>query len=414
MPGLGKKAHYRPDSGLSRSSNRTSPSSWGWIAISLLVLYVSISWNLFSGISGALPDVTLTIGLHSIFNITVYILPVIAFFFTLFLVPRFFTWILNNDTSVAPRPNGPGLPEVDAPAAVFENIEDEVQQALRKGTTDTDLPILGYGEITVVLKLPVGNRTIAVKRLAANFLSLEEVAEYSSGVRQYVEALEKTGVKSIHTTCRHVRQPDGKYAIYLAQEMIPSQLLLQNVLKNCSLEEAKEHFRKICKLIVATVPHDGLMGLDSQVANWYLEEDGSMGYLDISTPFMRHPNGRQVMNFEAFIVTFPIGIRQLARLILLESTIGHYHQPRHCILDLLGNLYKEKLHHLINPLLEVANAEFSEVVNPPLTRKEVDSYYWQDALFYDLLQRSRKVERWVTEKLLRRTYPYLLPPTMER
>ena len=79
-------------------------------------------------------------------------------------------------------------------------------------------------------------------------------------------------------------------------------------------------------------------------------------------------------------------------------------------LDAIGNLHKERLPHVVEPLLDAAN----RVVQPAITSAEVAGYYKWDARMWAVLQRLRRADRWWQRTVRRRRYAFLLPGKIER
>ena len=133
-------------------------------------------------------------------------------------------------------------------------------------------------------------------------------------------------------------------------------------------------------------------------------------YLDVSTPFMRHGDGRLAVDWSFFVRTMPPPLRPVLRA-EIPRVVAKYCNLRHQVHDFLANLKKERLDALIAPLLEEANRRLPD---RPLTRGEIDRYYAKDARTYASLQAARRGHRWVVRTLLRRPYPVLLPPPIRR
>lgn len=80
------------------------------------------------------------------------------------------------------------------------------------------------------------------------------------------------------------------------------------------------------------------------------------------------------------------------------------------LVDLIGNLKKERLEVAIPPFLTAAN----RAVDPPITKKEIDRYYRNGALMWEVLQRLRRTDRWWQRTVRKRSYPFLLPGKVVR
>jgi hypothetical protein len=78
-------------------------------------------------------------------------------------------------------------------------------------------------------------------------------------------------------------------------------------------------------------------------------------------------------------------------------------------IDLIANFYKEQRAELIPDLVEEANRFFAEETPDlgvePISVKEVDSYYREDALIWSLYLNLRRLDRFLRTRLLRRDYP---------
>ena len=81
-------------------------------------------------------------------------------------------------------------------------------------------------------------------------------------------------------------------------------------------------------------------------------------------------------------------------------------------MDFLGNLIKEGLGDIFPPLIPIANEVFE--LTPEISEKEVRAHYKSDAQTYELVQAARRTDRWIYRKILRKPYPYLLPPRIDR
>jgi hypothetical protein len=103
-------------------------------------------------------------------------------------------------------------------------------------------------------------------------------------------------------------------------------------------------------------------------------------------------------------------MRSVVRRFLLGTILDKYYDARSVALDFMGNLHKEALTRLIDPLLVVAN----ENVSPAITKEEVAKYYRSDAMLWEILQRLRHVDRLWQRRVRRRQYPFLLPGKIER
>lgn len=111
-----------------------------------------------------------------------------------------------------------------------------------------------------------------------------------------------------------------------------------------------------------------------------------------------------------FMSSLPWALREPVRLAMCKSIFDKFYSQRGVLLDLLGNLYKERLDRLIPAFIARANP----VLAHPLTGAEVRTYYEEDARMWALLQRLRRADRWWQRAVRRRAYPFLLPRAIAR
>ena len=104
--------------------------------------------------------------------------------------------------------------------------------------------------------------------------------------------------------------------------------------------------------------------------------------IDVGTPFIRR-DGRHRLDARVVVAAAPPGIRALLLRFVADSYQDDYFVPRTVALDLLGNFHKEGAPERIGTGLDVANdwLATADIPGPrnPITAKEVDDYYRQDA-----------------------------------
>jgi hypothetical protein len=95
---------------------------------------------------------------------------------------------------------------------------------------------------------------------------------------------------------------------------------------------------------------------------------------------------------------------------MTKSIFDKFYSTRGVVLDFLGNLHKERLGDLVPMFLKQA----AERLDEPITAEEVTAYYRDDARMWELIQRLRRADRFWHNRVRRRTYPFLLPPDVDR
>lgn len=294
---------------------------------------------------------------------------------------------------------------IELPLEELLPLEKALSRALETGD-EKELEILGYGEISCVLAHAHGGRRYACKRLPP-FAEADHFDRYLSTFEQYVARLRSAGVRVVGSKLYSLPGERGISA-WCVQPRLSKEALLPVRMQGIPEDLAVQLFERLLELICGCV--GPALGLDGQLSNWVWVE-GEPGYLDVTTPMMRDAQGKELLNMELFLASLPWGLRPLVRRFLLKSILDKYYEPRGVVLDLLGNLYKEKLNQLIEPFLQAANRRFHSA---PITLDEIRRYYEDDARTWALLQRLRRADRMWQRSVRRRVYPFLLPGRIER
>lgn len=291
------------------------------------------------------------------------------------------------------------------PHTALEALEAQVQAALRT-TDDSALDVLGYGEVTLVLRLETEDGTFACKRLPV-FPDRGRFERYRESLDEYLERLAGGGLDVADTRLWHTHQPSGRIVAYCVQRELPAERLCSRLLHSEDETWAKDFFSRFLDRVDGCVAPG--LGLDAQAANW-MDVDGDLVYLDVTTPLMRDARGRERLDVRLFFTSLPWVLRDAVRLSMTKSIFDKFYETRGVLLDFLGNLHKERLDALIPMFLEQANAR----LGTPITEQEVAAYYRDDARMWELIQRLRKADRFWHRSIRRRPYPFLLPPPVER
>ncbi|WP_030568395.1 DUF6206 family protein [Streptomyces aureocirculatus] len=298
------------------------------------------------------------------------------------------------------------------PHTALARLETQVQDALRapddnaRGGANSTLDVLGYGEITLVLRLRTAEGSFACKRLPA-FPGQDRFDRYRRSLDEYLRLLTERGLTVAPTEVWHTRGPGGRVIAYCVQRELPRERLCSRLLHTQDETWAKNFFARFLDGVDAAV-HPGL-GLDAQASNW-MDVGGELTYLDVTTPLMRDARGRERLDVRLFFTSLPWILRDAVRVSMAKSIFDKFYETRGVLLDFLGNLHKERLGALIPAFLEQANARLEK----PLTADEVAAYYRGDARMWELIQRLRAVDRFWHRTVRRKPYPFLLPPPVDR
>ena len=149
-------------------------------------------------------------------------------------------------------------------------LEDRVIHALET-CDDSDLEVLGYGEVTLVLKhtSESSNQSFAVKRLPL-FPNKLRFEAYRVSLESYLAGFDAASVNVAPTQLWSSTRSDGSIVAYCIQEAISVDKIGHNYLHRANAEEALAFFAQGFETVCAAVTP--LFGLDSQVANWVVPD----------------------------------------------------------------------------------------------------------------------------------------------
>jgi hypothetical protein len=290
-------------------------------------------------------------------------------------------------------------PEIEA---FEERLEDAVRTGLAEG-----LDVIGYGEVTIAVKLATPHGDFACKRLVP--FSSSEAAEHTARlIASYIEQLGACGIDVVETDTPILERPAG-HVLYCVQPLLAPGTLGPDFLRGRTADDAAPYVRRMFELIRASVTPS--LAPDGQLSNWAIEGD-RLRYLDVGTPFLRDENGNDLFDFTEQTRALPGPVRAIVNRFLLRGILDNYHSTRGQALDFLGNLIKEGLGDIFPPLIPIANEVFD--LSPAISEREVRAHYKSDAQTYEFVQSARRADRWVSRNILRRPYPYLLPPRIDR
>jgi hypothetical protein len=290
--------------------------------------------------------------------------------------------------------------------SAIEAFEDELREAVAADDLDS-LDVIGYGEITIAVKLRTPRGEFVCKRMAP-LRSRAAAARAADSIAKYIPALETAGIDVVETQTAFLETPDC-WVLYCIQPMLPAGSLGPDFLRNKSGAEAAPHVRRIFEGIRDSVSPK--LAPDGQLSNWAFVGE-RLRYLDVGTPFLRDDEGNELFDFRQLTRALPPPARGIVQRFLLQGILDNYHSLRGQALDFLGNLYKEGLGEMVPALIPLANEVFA--LSPEITEREIQKHYKSDADSYAFIQAARRLDRWVHQRVLRRPYPYLLPPRIER
>lgn len=286
----------------------------------------------------------------------------------------------------------------------LDSLESALQQALARGEKG-DLEVLGYGEISCVVAWASRGTRFACKRLPT-FPSAEHGDRYEALFIEYLARLRARGVQPVESSLQRAPAAEG-VAMWCIQPMVDPASLLPRWLRDARVDDAITMLERTARACVECV--QPTLGIDGQASNWVVAS-GELRYLDVTTPMLRDDTGAERLELEVFLASLPWLMRPIVRKFMLRGILDKYYDGRGVVLDLLGNLLKERLEPLLAPTI----ARVNPLLPSPITEDEVRRYYQRDASDWALLQRLRRIDRGWQRAVRRRTYPFLLPGHIER
>jgi len=272
--------------------------------------------------------------------------------------------------------------------------------------------IVGYGEISSIFKIKPYNDWV-FKRLPL-FNKKDEAAQYIKKYNDYVSYLKEAGITLPKDDAFVVSSK--KVVVYVAQEALNKTDLCQNKLHALPQEDAlkmiQNIFIEIKKIADFNKNNKEIdLSIDGQISNWALVGK-DLVYFDTSTPLFKIKNVEQ-MDPELLLNSTPRAMRWLIRRFFLQEVMDRYYDLRLIFIDLIANLYKEKKTVLIDDSIQLANALLGQN-NDLITRKEIDKYYQNDKFIWQLFLALRRLDRWLTNRIFRKQYEFILPGKIER
>lgn len=272
--------------------------------------------------------------------------------------------------------------------------------------------IVGYGEISSIFKInPYQNWVF--KRLPL-FHHEAEALVYIEKYNQYTTYLKQARLQLPPDDTFIIKSK--KVVLYLAQQAIHKSNLCQNKLHALTAKEAinmiEAIFIEIKKIADFNRNNQNVkLSIDGQISNWaQVEKD--LFYFDTSTPLFK-VNGIEQMNPELLLNSTPKVLRWIIRTFFLQEVMDRYYDLRLIYIDLIANLYKEQKPDYIKASIDLANKLLPDSAQK-ITDLEVEKYYKNDKLIWQLFLSFRKIDRWFSNHILRKQYEFILPENIKR
>jgi hypothetical protein len=312
---------------------------------------------------------------------------------------------------------------------------DRARTAVAASPEKIAINILGIGEITTTIEVkgphwgkvhPTEKRwmRLAYKRMPA-FESREVMERYLTAHNAYQDLLEAIGIAVPWHDNLHQQRPDGKWVVYNRQERFPASQVACLMIRQAPEALNRELFQLVLAKLALLFAHnrkhpEQLIGFDGQISNWILPDyhegasdvsrDSSILYIDSSTPLLRY-DGAEQLDTELFLKSVPAIFRPVIRAFMLQEILDRYYRPRDVVLDLVASYITHHRPDLVPALVEEANRFLAGAVPQakPLTVKEITAYNRQDVMIWQFFRTLKRIDRYISERFLGKTYEQRLP-----
>ncbi len=279
--------------------------------------------------------------------------------------------------------------------------------------------VIGFGEISTIFQI-ADNSDVAFKRMPL-FSNRNSAEKYKHQYYEYCDKLIEAGVKLPEHETIILQIPKRPVVFYIAQKQLPTDRFAHKLIHVLNpmntrrlIEQIVSEISKIWQFNQSFMPSLEL-AIDGQLSNWVcLEKEAGteIVYIDTSTPLYKK-NGVEQLDPELLLQSAPSFLRWIIRWLFLKDVMNRYYDQRLVYIDLAGNLYKEQRPDLILNTIDIINQHLSDNLKP-LTIEEVEKYYREDKLIWTLFLAFRRIDLWLTIKLLRKRYEYVLPGKIKR
>ena len=289
----------------------------------------------------------------------------------------------------------------------------------------TGVDLLAYGEVSGVFTY-AGLPERVLKRMSG-FPDREHALAYSRIVERYVSILRDLGVPVAPTELMVVERVPGRPVTYVVQPLLDPERFGGSLLRRRGLEDLCPLLERVLDLVRrvlganATRTDGREVAVDAQLSNWHWPEhdDGPRPVLvDVATPFMKK-EGTLEMGVELFLAAYPAPMRWwLRHTRAVERYIADYFRFDLTVADLIGNFVKEGAPDKIPGAVQFVNEWIARQPDRErlgrIDEQTVRRYYAKDAANLELSLRARRLGRFITTKLLRRRYDFILPGSIRR
>lgn len=276
-------------------------------------------------------------------------------------------------------------------AAADAAIDDAIEQR-----DVSDLKVLGFGEIAVAIAWPTADPQVVLKRTMA-YATRAKCERHLTDISDYVERLTEAGVAVLPTTTHVVERPDGRFSGYVAQPLVPKELLAETVIER---DEPRADHPLLLALRAFAVKHiTPRLSVDIQITNFAWDGE-QLVLLDITSPFTYDENG----DLDGLV---PDEMLAIVPAFMRAPAMKEVRRVGELYRTLPGALsFVLVLLHRIDQSRWVPTvaAVFDEVLDEPLDLDQVQAEFERFKKTIPFIKRSARLQRWWITSVRRKRY----------
>ena len=303
------------------------------------------------------------------------------------------------------------------------------------------LRVIGYGEISTVLEFTGGatfqnqhpERENWVYKKMPVFPGMSHVEKFIDVFHEYRRLfVEDIGIQVPEQRTRIHPIASDKIRLYVLQKKFHIDAVGNKLIHYFNETECSNFLgmilHELSKVWIFNKNHVHIkVAIDGQISNWIIDNfnphndkltgQENLIYIDTSSPLFRI-DGEEQLDAELFLKSTPFFLRPIIRALFLQEVLDRYYDLHLVTVDLIANFFKEGKAEFIPKMIETANSFFATQMADfniqPIIEQEVTKYYKNDAFIWRFYLAARKIDRFITEKIMRKKYEFRLPDKVKR
>ena len=255
----------------------------------------------------------------------------------------------------------------------------------------SDLHVLGFGEVSVALGWPSDAPDYVLKRVLV-YESRDRCEAHLGQIQDFVDTVKAGGADILTTTMHVVDRPDGRASGYIAQPLVPNELLADQILANN--EPRADHPVVLAHREMAVRDCTPTYAVDLQISNFVYDGD-RYANIDITSPVTFDAAG----NFtgpipDEMVAMVPAFMRSTFRKEYAKTASG-FRDPRGALHSSIVFLHRAEQGRWAQAFAEC----FNEVLDEPLDIDAAQADYDRFAKVIPMVKKTSLAQRWWQTKV---------------